>query len=93
MDEQNPRNDNPLLCLGDFNEVLYAEGKRGKCAINLHNTDMFQKFMGKNDLGDLGFEGYRFTWSNKRKELEAVEERLDRGLANRKWRQCWGKLV
>lgn len=43
-------------------------------------------------MRDLGFEGYRFTWSNKRSEQDSIEERLDRALANDPWRRIWKEV-
>ncbi|XP_026459841.1 uncharacterized protein LOC113360554 [Papaver somniferum] len=37
------------------------------------------------NLQDLGFNGYPYTWSNKREDNTEVEERLDKGLSNEKW--------
>ena len=34
---------------------------------------------------NLGFVGNPFTWSNNRKGLENIKERLDRGLASPSW--------
>jgi hypothetical protein len=36
-------------------------------------------------LGDLGFFGSRFTWSNRRLDNSFTKERLDRAVANPKW--------
>lgn len=36
-------------------------------------------------LGDLGFPGSRFTWSNKRHDCSFTHERLDRAYSNRGW--------
>lgn len=34
---------------------------------------------------DMGFGSSRFTWSNGRKGLACIKERLDRGVAYHKW--------
>lgn len=40
-------------------------------------------------LQDVGYMGYRFTWSNKRKSPHTIQERLDYALVNDSWRGFW----
>jgi hypothetical protein len=44
-------------------------------------------------LGDLGYWGWKFTWSNKRDSAEFVKERLDRALATSGWCSCFPEVV
>ena len=37
------------------------------------------------ELSDFGFQGYRFTWWNKRYGAELIKERLDRAVAKTKF--------
>jgi hypothetical protein len=37
------------------------------------------------NLGDLGFSGSKYTWSNKRSSVEYIKEQLDRALATPGW--------
>lgn len=41
--------------------------------------------MNQQGLGDLGFEGSKFTWSNKIFRRGHIRERLDRGIENPNW--------
>jgi hypothetical protein len=38
------------------------------------------------ELTDLGYRGPKFTWSNCQDGINFIKERLDKGVANAKWR-------
>ncbi|KAG5561218.1 hypothetical protein RHGRI_004294 [Rhododendron griersonianum] len=71
---------------GDFNCILSNEEKDG----GLHKEEWelrdFQRFVDDNDLIDIGYVGYPFTWNNKRGGRANIRMRLDRVFANSKWR-------
>ena len=46
----------------------------------------FQAALEGCNLFDLGFQGYKFTWSNKRPGAANTRERLDRVVVNREWK-------
>jgi exonuclease III len=46
----------------------------------------FQKAVEDCHLCDLGFKGPKYTWNNGREEDAFTKERLDRAVANSKWR-------
>uniref|UniRef100_A0A803MKN4 CCHC-type domain-containing protein n=1 Tax=Chenopodium quinoa TaxID=63459 RepID=A0A803MKN4_CHEQI len=79
-------NDNPWLCGGDWNLMLYSGEKQGGRAFNVEEADILRAVVSHCQLEDLGFIGHPFTWSNNRGGEENIQERLDRFLANRAWR-------
>lgn len=84
-----PTNDVAWLCFGDFNYILRPEDKIGGDNPNHAEMLAFHEVMSEFSLHDLGFEGYQFTWSNKRPIPNSIEERLDFFLANDKWFSLW----
>lgn len=69
---------------GDFNEILHVSDKRGGVARSSKNLRDFQNCMDINGLREMHARGYKYTWSNKRRE-GLIEEKLDRFLANSDW--------
>ena len=67
----------PWLVLGDFNEILYNTEKEGGVPRPQRYMQAFHDALSDCGLGDMGYEGDRFTWQRGR-----VRERLDRGVAN-----------
>lgn len=47
---------------------------------------MFQQCLNSCNLLDLGFQGPRFTWVNKRDFFALIQERIDRCFAKSSWR-------
>lgn len=84
-----PPPETPWLCFGDFNEILSAGEKRGGNNFNFDGAKAFQETLDDCGLTDLGFFGYKYTWSNRRRAPDTIEERLDRATANDKWKQIW----
>ena len=76
--------DMPWLVIGDFNEVLSQNEKWGGNAVKPHRIAMFSSTMDSCNLLDLGFNGPKFTWTNKRKR-NPIYERLDRAFGNGDW--------
>lgn len=58
--------DAPLICFGDFNEILYLSEKLGGNNINLNMISEFREALHDCKLIDLGCKGYPFMWSNNR---------------------------
>ncbi|KAM1589719.1 hypothetical protein ACFX10_028582 [Malus domestica] len=72
--------DNHCLLIGDFNDILCNDEKEDGNTRSISSLRDFRDFVARNELLDLGFEGYPFTWRNNRDSLP-IQQRLDRGLA------------
>jgi hypothetical protein len=75
----------PWLCAGDFNEVVTQEEKEGSNLRKESQMTGFREALEACRLGDLGFSGSPFTWSNRRSDGTFTKERLDRAVANQEW--------
>ena len=73
----------PWVCMGDFNEILLSEEKRGG---RIQPHGQMQAFWDVLACGfvDLGFTGPEFSWQGNR-HGQVIWERLDRGVANYDW--------
>lgn len=72
------------VVLGDFNEVICQSEKWGGDPINSHRTNHFNHTINICNLLDLGFNGPKFTWTNRRK-INPIDKRLDRAFGNDEW--------
>ncbi|XP_075642272.1 uncharacterized protein LOC142613671 [Castanea sativa] len=79
--------DGPWCCVGDFNAILHSSEKQSKFPSPLKHMDEFRRLLDDYSLVDLGFVGNPFTWNNKRSEFENTKERLERVVANMRWRE------
>lgn len=70
----------PWLCFGDFNKILKLDENTGKNDKSVANINEFREAVHGCDLKDLGYNGYPFTWFNRRFTPNLVEEMLDRFL-------------
>jgi len=71
----------PWTICGDFNGVLYPSEKWEGVDIDFGAAQDFIEVVNKRGLQDLGFKGFPFTWTNRQKDVDQIEERLDRLLA------------
>ena len=69
------------MCIGDFNEILYADEKQGWLDRLERQMLGFRDALDFCRLKDLGYNGYPFTWCNQRPGNQNVWIRLDRGVA------------
>jgi hypothetical protein len=72
----------PWLCCGDFNEVLSQYGHVGPRDRTEAQMTALQECLQDCELMDLGFEGPKFTWFNRKDADSHVKVRLDRAVAN-----------
>ena len=70
------------MCVGDFNDLLRQDEKLGGNPRSMRKILNFQKFVADCALIDLGFNGYRYTWCNKREGEHIIWERIDRAFGN-----------
>ena len=55
----------PWVCIGDFNEILYADEKQGWLDRPERQMLGFREALDFCRLKDLGYTGYPFTWCNR----------------------------
>ncbi|XP_057426426.1 uncharacterized protein LOC130719838 [Lotus japonicus] len=79
----------PWLCIGDFNDIISPADKLGGDVPDMGRLQVANQACNECDFHDVGFSGYRFTWSNMREAPNTVEERLDFALANSDWSCMW----
>ncbi|KAM2502553.1 hypothetical protein ACFX1W_033092 [Malus domestica] len=72
------------VVIGDFNDILEESEKEGGNYRSVASRKDFRDFVSGNELLDLGFTGYPFTWRNQRED-GPIQQRLDRGLASEGW--------
>jgi hypothetical protein len=70
----------PWCIMGDFNDMLSTEDKRGGTEQPLWLIRGFREAVQDSRLIDLPMEGYPYTWTKGRRAANPTEERLDRAL-------------
>ena len=81
----------PWVLLGDFNDMISKDEKMGGLPLNKTRIAVFRNYLDKCGLMDLGCQGPRFTWTNKSPCNGPIQEQLDRGLGNAKWKLLFPK--
>ncbi|CAM8956535.1 unnamed protein product [Rhodiola kirilowii] len=76
----------PWCVCGDFNEILKATETLRNADHRRNNINQFREVVRHCDLIDVGYKGYVFTFSNKRKGETESRSRLDRALVNHLWK-------
>ncbi|KAL0408606.1 UNVERIFIED_CONTAM: putative ribonuclease H protein [Sesamum radiatum] len=85
--------DGPWLAMGDFNAVLAQNEKMGGKPFASASRNAFGDELDLCNLIDLGFTGFKYTWSNKRPGKANIQSRLDRGVANSDWCLLYPKTI
>jgi hypothetical protein len=75
----------PWCAMGDFNDMLSEEDKRGGTPQPHWLIRGFREAVQDSGLIDLPMDGYPFTWTKGRRVLNPTEERLDRAMATQSW--------
>jgi len=75
----------PWCIFEDFNDILDASEKRGGNLRPPWLINGFRQAVIDSGLSDIPVEGYPYTWFKSLGTMRAVEERLDRALANNLW--------
>jgi hypothetical protein len=75
----------PWCIIGDFNDILSSEEKRGRTDRPEWLIQGFRDAVTDAGLVDIGLTGYPFTWFKSLGTARAVEEKLDRALATVDW--------
>lgn len=79
----------PWAVMGDFNDMLLANEKRGQHMHPVWLLNGFRDALFDCGISDLDMEGHPFTWEKSRGTERWVEERLDRVCVNDSWRSLF----
>lgn len=71
--------------MGDLNFVLDSSEKVGGNQTSQSVLDKAKDFVDSLGLHGINFSSNPFTWSNKRHDIDLVQERLYRALGNDAW--------
>ncbi|XP_042974736.1 uncharacterized protein LOC122306373 [Carya illinoinensis] len=78
--------------IGDFNEILLNDEKEGGRGRNENLMKMFRELIEEGNLIDLGWKTNKFTWCNRHEDESFTKERLDRALANLRWKGVYTEV-
>nr|GMD77815.1 ribonuclease H [Ipomoea batatas] len=75
----------PWVIMGDYNDLLYPEEKRGRHPHPNWLIAGFSEAVADSGLQDVVFKRNQFTWEKSRGTPDMIEEKLDRILATDSW--------
>uniref|UniRef100_A0A803MN05 Uncharacterized protein n=1 Tax=Chenopodium quinoa TaxID=63459 RepID=A0A803MN05_CHEQI len=75
----------PMLCFGDFNEIVGMNEKSGGVVREERLMDAFRGALDDCGFRDLGYKGSIYTWQRGNSMETLVRERLDRYVADSEW--------
>ena len=79
------RSNLPWVCMGDFNEIMYAREKDGGGVRPKGQMRGFCEAINRCHLRDMGYVGSDYTWSRRLGRCGWIRERLDRALVSTDW--------
>ena len=77
--------DLPWVCMGDYNELMFASEKEGGNAKPEGQMKQFRDEINRCNLRDLGYKGSAFTWQWRLGNRGWIQEWLDRALVSTNW--------
>ncbi|KAK9005869.1 hypothetical protein V6N11_043289 [Hibiscus sabdariffa] len=81
------------LVIGYSNVVSSQDEKLGGMPFNPNDANSYFDFIDSRGLIDMPISGGAFTWSNQRRNEEAILEKLDRVLCSPEWSILFPKVV
>lgn len=75
----------PWIILGDFNANRFQSEKIGGDQLWPPHMEEFNQCIITNELVDLRYTGYQFTWANKQALTQYIATKIDRVLVNEYW--------
>ncbi|XP_072072055.1 uncharacterized protein [Arachis hypogaea] len=82
-----------VVVTGDFNAITSQAEKLGGIAKSASSIAAFRNFIDDGTLVDIGMVGRPFTWTNRRRGDDLVQERLDRVLVGTDWLSLYANSV
>ncbi|XP_074315160.1 uncharacterized protein LOC141651341 [Silene latifolia] len=76
--------DFPWMCIGDFNEILFATEMKGGNRPQWQMNN-FREAIDDCGIRDVAFEGYDFTYDNGQEEPDNRQSRIERAMGNERW--------